>query len=61
MFRKRYKTGNGVIREEVAIKAARATKREANTSGGGYVKGIVPVVAPVRTAVTGGTKGGLRR
>lgn len=61
MLRKRYKTGNGVIREEVAMKAARATKGGADADGCGYVKGIVAVVATVRTAVTGGGKGGLRR
>lgn len=42
------------------MKAARATKRGADAGGGGYVKGIVAVVAPVRTAVTGGGEGGLR-
>ena len=50
-LRKRCNTDNGVVREEVAMKATRAAKGGAYANGGGYVEGVVEVVAPVRMAV----------
>ena len=50
-LRKRSNTDNGVVREEVAMKATRAAKGGAHANGGGYVEGVVAVVAPVRTVV----------
>ena len=49
MLSKRYKTGNSVIREEVSMKAVRATKGGADAAGCGYVKGIVAVIPGNRT------------